>query len=90
VRVLETPSFRKDVKRLQPNQKQDLDGAVRAIMADPMAGDQKQGDLAWLRVYKFRMVNQLTLLGYELTSADTLVLHAVGSHENFYRDLKAN
>ena len=59
-------------------------------MADPMAGEQKQGDLAWLKVYKFRMVSQLTLLGYEIKGADTIILHAVGSHENFYRDLKAN
>jgi mRNA-degrading endonuclease RelE of RelBE toxin-antitoxin system len=90
VRVLETPGFRKDVKRLQPNQKQALDGAVRAVMADPMVGEQKQGDLAWLKVYKFRMVNQLTLLGYEIKGDDTIILHAVGSHENFYRDLKTN
>ncbi len=90
MRVLETPGFRKDVKRLQPNQKQALDGAVRAVMADPMAGEQKQGDLAWLKVYKFRMVNQLTLLGYEIKGNDTIILHAVGSHENFYHDLKAN
>ena len=59
-------------------------------MADPMAGEQKQGDLAWLRVHKFRMVNQLALLGYELKGDDTIILHAVGSHENFYRDVKAN
>ena len=90
MRVLETLSFRKDVKRLQPNQKQALDGAVLAVMADPIAGEQKQGDLAWLRVYKFRMVNQLTLLGYDIKGADTIILHAVGSHENFYRDLKGN
>lgn len=88
MRVLETPSFRKDVKRLQPNQKQDLDGAVRIILADLMSGELKLGDLTWLRVFKFRMVNQLTLLGYEIRDPDTIVLHAVGSHENFYRDLK--
>jgi mRNA interferase YafQ len=90
VRVVETPSFRKDVKRLHPNQKQDVDGAVRAVLEDPGVGEQKAGDLAWLRVYKFRMVNQLTLLGYEIKDQETIILHTVGSHENFYRDLKAN
>ena len=58
------------------------------ILADPMSGELKLGDLTWLRVFKFRMVNQLTLLGYEIRDSDTIVLHAVGSHENFYRDLK--
>jgi ParE-like toxin of type II bacterial toxin-antitoxin system len=90
MRVVETPSFRRNVKRLHQNQKQDVDGAVRTIVADPMAGEQKLGDLAWLRVYKFRMVNQLTLLGYEFKDAETMILHAVGSHESFYRDPKSN
>ncbi|PSL10935.1 ParE-like toxin of type II ParDE toxin-antitoxin system [Marinobacterium halophilum] len=33
-------------------------------MEDPMLGEQKKGDLFFLRVYKFKMVEQLTLLGY--------------------------
>jgi mRNA-degrading endonuclease RelE of RelBE toxin-antitoxin system len=90
VRVVETPSFRKDVKRLKPNQKQDVDSAVRAVLENLAVGERKAGDLTWLWVYKFRMVNQLTLLGYEIKDQETIILHAVGSHENFYRDLKAN
>ncbi|WP_245912708.1 type II toxin-antitoxin system RelE/ParE family toxin [Marinobacterium halophilum] len=46
------------------NQKEDLDKAVRMLMEDPMLGEQKKGDLFFLRVYKFKMVEQLTLLGY--------------------------
>ncbi len=90
MRVVETPQFRKAVKRLHSNQKLELDAAIRSILATPTLGEQKKGDLAWLRVYKFRMVNQLTLLAYEVTQDDTLILHAVGGHENFYRDLKQN
>jgi len=50
---------------------------------------QKKGDLHFLRVYKFKMLKQLTLLGYSYEDG-TLVLEliALGSHENFYRDLK--
>jgi mRNA-degrading endonuclease RelE of RelBE toxin-antitoxin system len=89
MRIAETPHFRKTVKRLHKNQKHDVDAAVRAVAENPAIGDQKKGNLAWLRVYKFRMVNQLTLLAYEhRLEADTLILHGVGSHENFYRDLK--
>jgi len=42
-----------------------------------------------LRVYKFKMNNQLTLLGYGFDD-NTLILElmALGSHENFYRDIK--
>ncbi len=88
MRVVETSHFRKSVKRLHRNQKVDLDEAVRTVSESPVVGEQKAGDLAWLRVYKFRMVNQLTLLAYEIAGADTIILHDVGSHENFYRDLK--
>jgi ParE-like toxin of type II bacterial toxin-antitoxin system len=89
MRIIETPSFKKAVKRLHSNQKQALDEAVEGIMGNPVIGEQKVGDLAWLRVYKFHMVNQLTLLAYEYApGSDVVILHGLGSHENFYRDLK--
>lgn len=87
--VLQTPTFKRDVKRLQKNQKKALDQAVKALMADPLLGEQKKGDLSFLRVYKFQMVKQLTLLGYSYQDgAVSLELLYVGSHENFYRDVK--
>ncbi len=91
MRVQETPSFRKQVKRLRPNQKSDLDLAIRALIANPLVGEQKRGDLSGVRVWKCRLVGQLSLLAYEYRPNDELlVLHAIGSHENFYRDLKGN
>ena len=52
-------------------------------------GDLKSGDLGCVRVYKFKMVNQLNLLAYSYEGEVlTLSLLALGSHENFYRDLK--
>ena len=88
-RVLQTPTFRKAVKKLKPNQKKDLDLAVKDLMANPNIGEQKKGDLAFLRVHKFKMNKQLTLLGYSFDDgALVLELMALGSHENFYRDIK--
>lgn len=87
--VLQTPTFKKVVKKLKPNQKKELDAAVRSLMAKPELGQQKKGDLAFLRVHKFKMNKQLTLLGYSFDEGTlTLELMALGSHENFYRDLK--
>lgn len=87
--VLQTPTFKKAVKKLHKNQKADLDEAIKELMIDPLLGEQKKGDLAFLRVYKFSMVNQLTLLGYSYEDGTvTLELMALGSHENFYRDIK--
>jgi mRNA-degrading endonuclease RelE of RelBE toxin-antitoxin system len=87
--VLQTPTFEKAVKKLKPNQKKDLDVAVKELMAKPTLGEQKKGDLTFLRVYKFKMNKQLTLLGYSFDDG-TLILElmALGSHENFYRDIK--
>ena len=87
--VLQTPTFKKTVKKLKPNQKKELDAAIKTLMAKPTLGEQKKGDLAFLWVYKFKMNKQLTLLGYSFNDGTlTLELMAQGSHENFYRDIK--
>jgi mRNA-degrading endonuclease YafQ of YafQ-DinJ toxin-antitoxin module len=89
ITVVQTITFQRQIKKLHKNQKEDLDKAIREILKDTTIGDMKKGDLTGVQVYKFRMVNQLTLLAYEFFE-NTLQLHLLmlGSHENFYRDLK--
>lgn len=66
-----------------------MDIAVATIQAAPLVGERKKGDLAALRVYKFRSGGQQYLLGYSLDEGIRLIyLEAIGPHENFYRDLK--
>jgi len=90
-KVLQTPTFKKAIKKLKPNQKQDLDDAIKSLIKDPLLGQQKKGDLAYLRVYKFKMVKQLTFLGYTYIDGDVILeLLNMGSHENFYRVMKRN
>lgn len=87
--VVQTRQFKQAVKKFTPKQKKELDEAVKIVMNNPYVGDQKKGDLNFLWVYKFHMNNQLTLLGYSYEDEIvTLNLLAVGSHENFYRDIK--
>lgn len=88
MRILVTPSFVKATKKLHQPQKTELDDAVRAVSVDPEIGEAKVGDLAGVRVYKFRLSNQLCLLAYRVLDADSLKLLTFGPHENFYRDLK--
>lgn len=89
MKVIQTNEFARAVKKLPTQQKSELDVAVKAIMADPLLGEAKVADLAGVRVYKFKMNKQLTLLGYEYNGETvTLYLLKLGSHENFYRDLK--
>jgi mRNA-degrading endonuclease RelE of RelBE toxin-antitoxin system len=87
--VLQTPTFKKAVKKLKPSNKKELDTAIKSVMAEPKVGEQKKGDLSFLRVHKFKMNKQMTLLGYSFNDGTlTLELMALGSHENFYRDVK--
>ena len=89
MKLLQSRQFAKAVKKLHTNQKADLDKAVQLLIHDPLIGGLKSGDLGGVRVYKFKMVNQLNLLAYSYEGEVlTLTLLALGSHENFYRDLK--
>lgn len=89
MQVLQTNHFKKNIKKLHTNQKTDLDTAVKSILANPYIGKEKVGDLAGIRVYKFHMIGQLTLIAYKyVIESESIILLALGTHENFYRDLK--
>ena len=89
MKVIPTGYFNRTVKRLYPNEKAVLDKAIQDIMADPEIGDLKTGDLAGIRIYKFKVNQNLQLLAYRyLAENDVLNLLEYGSHENLYRDLK--
>lgn len=87
MRLLVTPSFVRATKRLHPPQKLELDAALRAISADPAVGEAKVGDLTGIRVFKFRLSNQLCLLAYRVLDEESLKLLTFRSQENFYRNL---
>lgn len=82
-----SPSFGRKIKKLNPQEKQELDGAIRDILTEPGIGQGKVGDLAGVRVHKFKLNKQLTLLSYRYTDSEIHLL-TFGRHENFYRDLK--
>ena len=88
MRILVTLTFERAVKKLHRQQKADLDAAVKAVVSDAEIGEAKVGDLAGIRVFKFRLANLLCLLSYRVIDAGTIKLLTVGPHENFYRDLK--
>lgn len=88
MRLLVTPTFVRATKRLHRPQKAELDQSVHDISANPVIGEAKVGDLAGVRVHKFRMSNQLCLLAYRILDEETIKLLTFGSHDNFYRDLK--
>ena len=84
--VLQTNRFKKAYKKLHSNQLAEVNAAIEKIIKDPNIGEQKKGNLSWLHVYKFKVLGQLTLLGYSI-KGEILTFVDVRSHENFYRDL---
>lgn len=87
--VIQTRRFARQYKKLNDNTAKDVDGAVGIISNKPSIGERKKGDLAALLVYKFKSKDQLYLLGYSIDDGLNLIyLEAIGSHENFYRDIK--
>ena len=87
VAIKQMLSFKKAYKKLPIAHKQHVDDAIRSIMVNPKIGQGKKGDLAGVFVYKFKIRHQEILLAYEWSSHERLLL-ALGTHENFYRNLK--
>ncbi len=87
IQVLQTPLFAKQKKKLRKTQIKELDKAIKVIIKDPKAGEQKKGNLSSIWVYKLKITKQLYLLAYEWNKK-TRILIALGVHENFYRKLK--
>ena len=87
MQVFQTALFLKSIKKLHKKQKKHIDQAIWKIINNPTLGEIKKGDLCNVRVYKFKMLNQIILLAYKYRDK-RIVFLALGTHENFYRDLK--
>lgn len=74
---------------MQPNMLAATHEAIAAIAENPSVGQEKKSDLAFFFVYKYRVLDVQYLLAYLINEeAKEIALVAIGTHENFYRDLK--
>jgi mRNA interferase RelE/StbE len=88
MKVYQSSSFAKKVKKLQKKEKEVLDKEIRSIIQNPSIGVEKKGDLRGVFVHKFKIKQSLYLLSYRIFDED-LELIMIGPHENYYRDLKS-
>jgi len=89
MKVVQSGIFSRTVKKLHKQEKSALDRAIRKITANPEIGSLKIGDLAGVYVHKYKSNNVQYLLAYKYNDDELiLTLLALGTHENFYRDLK--
>ena len=86
--VTALPCFLRTKKKWPASLQQTLDGEIQTILANPSHGEPKKGALAGVRVHKFSHQQQLYLIGYQIGKDGAICLLALGSHENFYRDLQ--
>lgn len=87
MKIYQSRLFEKKIKKLSKAEKDALDREVRNIAENPNIGEEKKGDLKGVFVHKFKLKTNLYLLAYRICGAD-LELVMIGSHENYYRDLK--
>lgn len=87
--IYESKRFEKALSKLSEAQLKLVEDEIDKIIAYPSTGEQKKGDLAHLRVHKFKLENQQVLLEYSwIEQRLEIYLLQFGSHENFYQKVK--
>jgi len=81
------PAFRRFVKKQFLPLQLAIQDEVDGIGDNPGIGEEKKGDLTGFRVHKFRFHQQEYLIAYEIEKVN-LIFVMIGTHENFYRNLK--
>jgi len=87
MKIYQSRSFEKKVKKMSKPEKDSLDREIRRIAEDPSIGEEKKGDLRGVFVHKLKLKTTQYLLAYRKVGGD-LELVMIGPHENYYRDLK--
>jgi len=87
MKILQSRSFERKVKKFSKGQKLQLDEQVKLIAENLTIGSEKKGDLRGIYVHKFKIKMIQYLLAYRFVAED-LELIMIGPHENYYRDMK--
>lgn len=87
MKKLFAPAFRRFVKRQPVPLQLAIQDEVDRIGENPGIGEKKKDNLTGFQVHKFRFHQQEYLIAYEIVKAN-LIYIMIGTHENFYRDLK--
>ncbi|MGZ8952338.1 MAG: type II toxin-antitoxin system RelE/ParE family toxin, partial [Methylobacter sp.] len=85
--ILFSPTCRKYIKKQTAPFQLAIRDEIDAVCDAPEMGESKKGDLAGCRVHKFVFRKQLYLVAYRV-EANCILFCMMGTHENFYRDLK--
>jgi mRNA interferase RelE/StbE len=87
MRIYQSRSFEKKVKKMSKPEKGSLDREIKRIAGKSGIGKEKKGDLRGVFVHKFKFKTTQYLLANRMVAGD-LELVMIGLHENYYRDMK--
>ncbi|MCK5519879.1 MAG: type II toxin-antitoxin system RelE/ParE family toxin [Candidatus Marinimicrobia bacterium] len=87
MKITQSRIFANKVKKLSKTEKSILDKEIKLIVKNPQIGIEKKADLRGVYVYKFKINTLQYLLSYRF-SIEEIEFIMLGSHENYYRDLK--
>ncbi len=83
------PKFNKQFRKFPEREQKNIRKEIGKIVQNPLIGEPKKGILKGIRVYKWKILNQLYLLGYEFVKKEkTIHLYAIAIHEGFYKILE--
>lgn len=88
MKIIQSRSFERKVKKFTEREKKKLDEEIRKILNNPSIGSEKKGDLRGVFIHKFKILTNQYLLAYRFFG-ENLELIMIGPHENYYRDLKS-
>jgi len=88
MKIIQSRSFERKVKKFTEREKKKLDEEIRKILDNPSIGSEKKGDLRGVFVHKIKIMTNQYLLAHRFFE-ENLELIMIGPHENYYRDLKS-
>ncbi|HDP69330.1 MAG TPA: type II toxin-antitoxin system RelE/ParE family toxin [Actinobacteria bacterium] len=88
MKIYQSRTFENKIKKFSKREKEILDEEVKRIQENPLVGEEKKGDLRGVYIHKFKIKTIQYLLSYRVVN-DGLELVMIGSHENYYRNLKS-
>ena len=66
MKIFQSKSFEKKVKKISKNDKEELDKAIYAVIKNPEIGTEKKGDLVKIFVYKYKVKKPAILISLSL------------------------
>ena len=83
MKIFQSRSFERKVKKFTKQEKYVLDDEIKNIAENLTIGTEKKGDLRGVFVHKFKIKTIQYLLSYRFVG-DDLELIMIGAHENYY------